>query len=498
MGRDGLQSIHLLDQKRYGLRHGVTFVEQSEKPFLLSRFPVKVAALPPSLVPLLSYLQRKGDCSLEELWAVNSSVPRNRIESFLDALVKKGYLKEKGLSHVPQVPKVSIIVPVRNRPKDIQSCVSSLMDLSFPRERLEIIIVDDASEDLTSKVVDEFQVKRLRTIKREGASYCRNLGAEHAKGEILCFLDSDCVADTFWIREIVSTFRDPHVGACGGGVESQDDQAHLDRYEQVKSALRVGMTRKDSRNGDRFFYVPSCNMAVRREVFLRLGGFRRDLEVGEDVDLCWRIIDHGYVIEYRPAAKVFHRHRNRVLTFCRRRFVYGTSEPLLQSLHRRREKQFLIWPRALGFWLIAALALMTGLFSLVGCLGLLVLGDVLNRRRKARRLGISLPLPLVFLAVLRSYLSFLYQVCSFFSRYYLLLATLLLPILPVLCLGIWISHAGVGVVQFFVLKPRLHLPAFLFFFTLEQLSYQAGVWLGCLKAQFFSPVSPNIVLWRTY
>lgn len=103
-------------------------------------------------------------------------------------------------------------------------------------------------------------------------------------------------------------FTDEQVSAVGGLVASSLDRTHLDRYEQVRSSLHMGNYARDSRGGDLFFYLPSCNLAIRREVFFNPGGFTEAMDVGEDVDLCWRIMDAGGVIEYNPSAKILHRH----------------------------------------------------------------------------------------------------------------------------------------------------------------------------------------------
>jgi len=481
-----------LVEPSYRLRQGVRLIEAQGKCFLVSSFPLKAVAVSPRLAPLFRCLAAKPGTGLAELDRLQARPLGQRLETFLYQLVKKGFLDEEGLCRPSPRPLVSVIIPVRNRPEDIKTCLDSLLKLDYPRQKTEIIVVDDASIDETAQAAGRRPVRLIQNRERRGASACRNLGAAQAEGEILCFLDSDCLARVDWLDQIVSVFGDPLVGAAGGRVDSQDDKTGLDRYEQVKSSLLMGTTAKDSRNDDRFFYVPSCNLAVRRELFLRLGGFKEELEVGEDVDLCWRLLDQGSVIEYRPQARVAHRHRNQIWPFCRRRFEYGTSEPLLQALHPQRRKIFLVWPWALGFWALIAVAILAGLAPLTGLALAWLLVDASLRWRKVRRAGLDLAFGPVLAAALRSDLSFLYHLASFFSRYYLFLVFLLIPFLPLAAAVLAGVHLGVGLVQFFTFRPRLNPLAFLFYFSLEQLSYQAGVWYGCLRARFFSPISPKI------
>ena len=481
-----------MNDKLYSMRDGVRCIEKKNKFFLLSTYPLKFAAFSSEVAPILRYLENHPQSSLEDLASQFAGATKKGFPAFLYTLVKKGFLEEKGLGTYSWTPRVSVVIPVRNRTEEIETCLQSLSNVSYPRENLEIIVVDDGSDDNTPEIADRFSVKLFRMENRKGASFCRNYGAQKAQSEIVCFLDSDCVVDNLWLKELMSVFRDPRVGACGGLVDSYEDTSNLDRYEQVKSSLNMGAVTKDSRDGDRFFYIPSCSMAVRMSLFSRLGGFREEMEVGEDVDLCWRIIDAGHVIEYRPAAKIYHRHRNTLGPFCRRRFDYGTSEPILQALHLNREKTFIFRPWSMGVWILLILGISTGAVWFYILSVLWTAADTVFRWRKSYTAGIALNPLLVLNAVVRSDLSFLYHLSSFFSRYYVVLFTVLIPVLPLPGISIWAVHGSVGIVQFIVKKPRLNILEFLFYFSLDQMSYQTGVWFECFRKRFFAPVFPKI------
>ena len=480
-----------LQGRTYRLASGVRLVEGEQHCFLLRTYPLKAARLAESFASILRRLENEGPQSPESLVALLPSVDETSLDHFLYRLEKMGFLESSGLALHQPLPTVSVVIPVRNRPADIKRCLESLLKVEYPTEKLEIVVVDDASEDETADVVTHFPVILERMSERQGASACRNRGERHAKGLILLFLDSDCVVDSKWLLEIVSVFGDPQVGAAGGLVDSYDDNGPLNRYEKVKSPLHVEIRCTDSSLRSRFFYVPSCNFAVRRDLFLKLGGFNEDLDVGEDVDFCWRIMDSNRSIEFRPSARVLHRHRNQLVPFCLRRFEYGTSEPLLQALHPERRKTFALMPAAVCFWLLLSVAFLAAPMASILAAGM-VLGDTLTRRRSARDLGIRISVTLTLLAVFRSYLSFVYRVCSFISRYYLIVATFLAPAFPVAAAAIWLAHVGVGVVEFSLRKPQINLLYFLGLFSLEQISYQSGVWCGCFKQKFFLPVFPRL------
>ena len=99
----------------------------------------------------------------------------------------------------------------------------------------------------------------------------------------------------------------------------------------------------------------------------------------------------------------------------------------------------------------------------------------------------------ILAATLRDYLGFIYHCCAFLSRYYLAAGLFVMPFLPRLSILILGAQVLVGTVVFAGKRPRLNFLSFQFFFLLEQLSYQSGVWWGCLKNLHFNPVAPKLV-----
>jgi mycofactocin system glycosyltransferase len=477
----------------YRLRDSVHYYLRNGSPILVLDFPLKYIVLHPFWRPLLKSLSPSRFISFEKILSQVNHADPIKIEIFLNSLVRKGFLEQGGYSTPQQYPYVTVIIPVRNRPREIATCLQSLGRLEYPQDKIEIIVIDDASDDNTPNVVSTFPVQLIPLKERRQASFCRNLAAKMAQGEILAFLDSDCVADPLWLKELIPAFSDPSNGAVGGTVDSYYTKKGLDCYEKVKSSLNMGSWFKSSHEANNFFYLPSCNLLVRRALFLQLKGFKEDMHVGEDVDFCWRLQDQGHRIEYRPAGTVYHRHRNTIKQFCARRFDYGTSEPLLQKFHAKRIKQFLFPLPDCIFWGLVLLSIASGWLPLLGLSGLVLLTDSLFKSSRIRRKNISISFINILSAIFRGYLAFLYHCCAFVSRYYLLWALFLCILAPVgaaLMLG---AHLLTGVGEYFIKKPRLRLPSFLLFFTVDQLSYQLGVWWGCLKRLCFSPVNPQIV-----
>jgi mycofactocin system glycosyltransferase len=328
------------------------------------------------------------------------------------------------------------------------------------------------------------------------ASYSRNIAAKEAEGDILAFIDSDCTADPAWLKAIVPAFLDETNGAVGGKVDSWFENKVIDKYEKVASSLNKGNRSRSSKEEGNFFYLPTCNLLVKKELFLKLGGFNIDMAVGEDVDFCWRLNDSGHEIEYRPEGIVFHKHRNRLWPFCRRRFEYGTSEPFLNKKHPDRLKKMFYMPLSVLFWLAALAVTSSGRYQLFLICGAILLIDTHIKWKQVIRKELPIKYSQITSAVFRGYFVSAYYWCAFFSRYYLSMAFILIMPFPVAGLILFINHLLVTVCEYFIKKPNQGLLPFAFCFTLDQLAYQLGVWYGCFRNQSFNPVNPVISRWR--
>ena len=136
--------------------------------------------------------------------------------------------------------------------------------------------------------------------RRAGGGPYRGAPEAHRGGPRI---DSDCIAAPQWLSELLPGFESPQVAAVGGWVDGMHDEAALDRYEAVMSSLNLGRRAMSGGSGDDTFYLPCCNLLVRSDAFVRAGGFRVALHVGEDVDLTWRLRDVGRSIVYLPGGR---------------------------------------------------------------------------------------------------------------------------------------------------------------------------------------------------
>jgi hypothetical protein len=179
--------------------------------------------------------------------------------------------------------------------------------------------------------------------------------------------------------------------------------------------------------------------------------------------------------------------------FCSRRFDYGTSEPLLQKSHDKRIKQFFFPLRDCLFWSLIFLSLVSGWIPWLGLSGVIAVADTLTKLTKTRKKNIPMRLPGLMFVTVRSYGAFFYHFCAFVSRYYLVWAPVIFMAAPLVSAIVLCMHLLTGVSEYFIKKPRLSLPLFLCYFTMDQLAYQLGVWWGCFKTLCFSPINPYLV-----
>jgi mycofactocin system glycosyltransferase len=451
--------------------------------FLISRLPLKVLRINESLFRLLEHIRDGG--GLAEFHLQNPDLnPANDLKILL-SLVAKGYLNLDKIASISEYPLVSVIIPVRDQPEDLLTCLQSLKKLDYPGDHLEIIVVDDGSQKEVSQIVRSDNASIIRHSEAKGPAACRNIGATNAHGDIFAFLDADCVAGENWLKETIPFFLSARTGAVGGYVDGYYQDTFLDRYEKTFSSLNMGkrLILEDSPAAG--FYVPTANLLVARGAFTAAGGFKEDMRLGEDVDFCWRLRDLGYSLVYAPFGSVAHKHRSRLGRMLKRRGEYGTSEARLYRSHRDKRKGFYISLYAgLSFLALALAILLLNPYPL--CAIPLFFGiDLWRKSDTVKKLKMELSFLQLVSSALRSYLSFFYFVFFHLTRYYLILIVGLGFLWHPLWIFVGVGIIFTSIVDYCAKKPALLYPVFLFFYLLEHLAYQIGVFWGCLKHRYF-------------
>src|SRR6185503_11362164 len=190
--------------------------------------------------------------------------------------------------------------------------------MDYPRERLEIVCVDNASTDRTPGVLAAYgeRCRVLREPKR-GPAAARNAGIRSASGTVVAFTDADCTVDREWLFRLVGRTADPTIGVVGGRVLSRRPcnaiEAFGERIHDHQRALERTMPP----------YAMTGNWASRRDLLLGFGGFNEDLLRCSDVDLSYRIVAAGYALVYEPDAVIYHRHERTPWGLLHEGYVHG-------------------------------------------------------------------------------------------------------------------------------------------------------------------------------
>lgn len=236
-----------------------------------------------------------------------------------------------------ETPFFSIIIPTYNRPERLGECLQALAQLDYPRDRFEVIVVDDGSQVPLDSVVATFQSEIELVLLRQanaGPAAARNYGAQQAKGEFFAFTDDDCKPTANWLRVLAERFREVSGAMIGGHtVNALPDNL----YATASQILIDYIYRYYNANPDRAYFLASNNIAVPAECFRVLGGFDTSfpLAAAEDREWCDRWLKCGYPMIYAPEAKVYHAHHLTLSTFWRQHFGYGRGA---FSFHKVRSR----------------------------------------------------------------------------------------------------------------------------------------------------------------
>ena len=232
-------------------------------------------------------------------------------------------------------PRVSVVVCAYNAERTIHRCLASLAALNYPD--YEVILVNDGSRDRTLEIAESYDFCRIISQPNKGLSVARNVGAEAASGEIVAYTDSDCVADPDWLNYLVAKMEVSNLAACGGPNFPPPENALVPAVVAVAPGGPTHVLISD----EVAEHIAGCNMAFAREVLMRLGGFDPVYRAaGDDVDICWRFQDAGFVIGFSPVAVVWHFRRNTVSAYCNQQRGYGKAEALVYAKHPFRFNLF--------------------------------------------------------------------------------------------------------------------------------------------------------------
>lgn len=256
---------------------------------------------------------------------------------------------------VSTVISISIIIPALNEEKMIGRCLESLTKLAFARDRFEVLVVDNGSRDRTLAIAESFKDRlNLKVLQQAGVriSALRNLGARAASGCILAFLDADCLALADWLDRIFTLTRADGAGVLGAHYLLPENSSWVGRtwhhYQEAPKSGKVS-------------HVPAGDLIMRREDFLKLGGFDETIQTNEDYELCDRARKAGMHVQAFPQIGVIHLGTAQSLrVFFRKQAWHGTHviKVFLRDIFRSHNRKAVLFA---AYTLLSSFAIAAGL-----------------------------------------------------------------------------------------------------------------------------------------
>jgi len=226
--------------------------------------------------------------------------------------------------------EVSVIVPAYNAEGEIADCLQSLASLDYPKKKVEIIIVDNNSDDSTADIVKAYPVTYVFEGRR--GSYCaRNAGIRKSSGRLVAFTDADCVVDREWLKRILKPFSNPKVAVVGGRIAAYHPITLVERYCALKAFPQEKFLSRP------IPFAATANAAFRRKILEDVGLFDGSFTSGGDEEVCWRIKQKGYTVAYEKDAVVYHKHRKTLAELFALYVKYGKGQSRLYKKYGRSQ-----------------------------------------------------------------------------------------------------------------------------------------------------------------
>ncbi|MFI7590602.1 bifunctional polysaccharide deacetylase/glycosyltransferase family 2 protein [Micromonospora sp. NPDC049359] len=233
---------------------------------------------------------------------------------------------------------VSVIVPAYNEAANIAATVRSLMASAYPA--LEVIVVDDGSDDGTAEIVERMRLRGVRVIRQANAGKpaALNTGIRAARANLLVLVDGDTVFQPDTVYRLVQGFADPSVGAISGNTKVANRRRLLGRWQHLEYVIGFNLDRRMYDVLECMPTIPGAIGAFRREVLLRVGGVPSDT-LAEDTDLTMKVLRAGWRVVYEESAIAWTEAPSSLRQLWRQRYrwCYGTMQAMWKHRHALRE-----------------------------------------------------------------------------------------------------------------------------------------------------------------
>ncbi|WP_431166458.1 glycosyltransferase [Tenacibaculum halocynthiae] len=234
----------------------------------------------------------------------------------------------------------SIIIPVYNRPDEIDELLESITKQDY-QDEFEVIIIEDGSDQSSVSIVEKYNTKlNIKYFYKEntGAGLSRNYGMKKASGNYFIILDSDVIVPPKYLSIVKNELTKNFTDAFGG-----PDAAHHS-FTAIQKAINYSMTSTITTGGIRGkkksvgkFQPRSFNFGLSKKAFEKTKGFSK-LKAGEDIDLSFRLLESGFNTQLLEKAFVYHKRRTTIKQFFKQTFAFGTARPKLNRKYPETAK----------------------------------------------------------------------------------------------------------------------------------------------------------------
>ena len=228
----------------------------------------------------------------------------------------------------------SVIIPVYNRPQEVDELLHSLTEQTY--KKFETLIIEDGSEDRCDNIIKQYQDQldiRYYYKENSGQGFSRNFGFERAKGDFFIVFDSDCLIPSHYFETVEKYLSTHKLDAYGG-----PDREH-ESFSPIQKAISYTMTSPLTTGGIRgnekhagTFHPRSFNMGISREVYEQTEGYRIT-RMGEDIEFSIRIIKNGFKTGLIPDAYVYHKRRTSLKKFFNQLHFFGRARININRFH---------------------------------------------------------------------------------------------------------------------------------------------------------------------
>ncbi len=225
------------------------------------------------------------------------------------------------------LPDVSIVVTCRNNETTIGQCLQALISQDYPKEKVEILVIDACSTDKTPEIARQYTPKVFCEPLNAAAAY--NYAMKVASFNVLGFVDSDAKVEKNWLKKLIPRLGEPQIAGVSGAIETWNNENPWAR------AIGYEIKSRYSRIGKYTGRIATMNLILKKNVIEEAGGWDETFPSQYDTEFGYRLRHLGYKIAYEPTAKCFHFNRPTLRAYWRQQFQYGKNTSRLYFKYRQ-------------------------------------------------------------------------------------------------------------------------------------------------------------------